>query len=76
MKNYYKRVDKEQRMMVDTENGYVVKLYPGEPLKSITLYYNEETVNGFVNESSDNTIWLESTEVDFNNIKDQIISLI
>jgi len=76
MKNYYKRVDKEQRMMVDIENGYVVKLYPGEPLKSITLYYNEETVNGFVNESSDNTLWEVSTEVDFNNVKNEIISVI
>jgi hypothetical protein len=76
MKNYYKRVGKEQRMMVDTENRYAVRLYPGEPLKSITLYYNDETIDGFINETSDNTVWSESTEVDFNNIKDQIISLI
>ena len=76
MKNYYKRVGKEQRIMVDTENRYVVKLYPGVPLKSITLYYNDETVDGFISETSDNTIWSESTEVDFNNIKEQIISVI
>jgi hypothetical protein len=76
MKKYYKRIDKEQRMMVDVENRYVVKLYPGVPLKSITLYYNDETVDGFINESLDNTIWSESTEIDFDNIKNQILSLI
>ena len=76
MKNYYKKPDKEQRMMIDTENMYVVKLYPGTPLKSITLYYNEETVNGFISDASDNTIWEVSTEVDFNNVKNEIISAI
>lgn len=76
MKNYYKKVDKEQRMMIDTENRYVVKLYPGQPLKSITLYYNDETVDGFISETSDNTLWEVSTEIDFNNVKNQIISAI
>ena len=76
MKNYYKKTNGELRMMIDTENNYVVRLYPNTTNKSINVVYTQETVDGFINEISDNTLWTVSTEVDFNNVKDQIISAI
>lgn len=76
MKNYYKRPDKEQRMMIDNETNYVVLLYPGTVVKSITIVTTEETVNGLISESTDNTKWVGTTETDFNDKKNEIISSI
>lgn len=73
MKNYYKRPDKEQRMMIDNETNYVVLLYPGTVVKSITIVTTEETVNGLISESTDNTKWVVTTETDFNDKKNEIL---
>lgn len=76
MKNYFKRPDKEQRIMIDNESNSVVILYPGTVVKSINLVTTEETVNQFIIESTDNTKWIETTETDFNDKKNEIISSI
>ena len=76
MKNYYKRPDKEQRMMIDNETIYVVLIYPGTVVKSMTIITTEETVNGLISESMDNTKWVVTTETDFNDKKNEIISSI
>jgi hypothetical protein len=76
MKNYYKRPDKEQRIMIDNESNYVVILYPGTIVKSINIVTTEEVINQYTVEVSNNTLWVETTETDFNDKKNEIISAI
>ena len=76
MKNYYKRPDKEQRVMLDNESNYVVIIYPGIAAKSINIVTTEEVFNQYVVEVTDNTKWIEITETDFNDKKNEIITSI
>jgi hypothetical protein len=76
MKNYYKRTDLVQHIMIDMENNYVVVVYSTSAVKWLSVITNVETFTFYVNESTDETKLIPITETEFNNIKNEVISSI
>jgi hypothetical protein len=76
MKNYFKRTNTEQHIMIDNDSNYVVIVYSAPVVKTINVVTNIETFNNYVSESTDETKMISVTESDFNNIKNIVISAI